>query len=100
VSRSTHKFARLDAIASKGDLGSVLIRLMIVINDMTLAMDAQRRWTEDPTRERQHRQRGAKIYFVRLQLAHIYEAMKIVEEIRNSPSTRNHEQRQRLSAAM
>jgi len=47
VSRSTHKFARLDAIASKGELGSVLIRLMMIINDMSLAMDAQRRWTED-----------------------------------------------------
>jgi hypothetical protein len=43
VSRSTTKFARLDAIASKGKLGSVLIRLMMVINDMSLAMDAQRR---------------------------------------------------------
>ena len=86
MSRSTHKFARLDAIASKGELGSALIRLMMVINDMSLAMDAQRRWTEDTMKERQHRKRGAKIYFVRLQLAHIYEAMKIVEEIRKSPT--------------
>jgi hypothetical protein len=85
VSRSTHKFARLDAIASKGDLGSVLIRLMMVINDMSLAMDGQRRWIEDAKSERQHRERGAKIYFIRLQISHIYEAMKIVEEIRDSP---------------
>jgi hypothetical protein len=86
VSRSTHKFARLGVIASKGELGSVLIRLMMVINDMSLAMDAQRRWAEDPIEERKHRVRGAKIYFVRLQIAHIYEAMKIVEEIRKSPT--------------
>jgi hypothetical protein len=85
VSRSTHKFARLDAIASKGKLGSVLVRLMMVINDMSLAMDAQRRWTEDAGKERAHRERGAKIYFVRLQISHIFEAMKIVEEIRDSP---------------
>jgi hypothetical protein len=85
VSRSTHKFARLDAIASKGELGSVLIRFMMVINDMSLAMDAQRRWTEDAKDEREHRERGAKIYFIRLQISHIYEAMKIVEEIRDNP---------------
>jgi hypothetical protein len=84
VSRSTHKFARLDAIASKCEFGSVLIRLMMVINDMSLSMDAQRRWAENAGKERQHRERGAKIYFVRLQISHIYEAMKIIEEIRKS----------------
>jgi hypothetical protein len=85
VSRSTYKFARLEAIASKGELGSALIRLMMVINDMSIAIDAQRRWIEDAKTERKHRQQGAKIYFVRLQISHIYEAMKIVDEIRNSP---------------
>jgi hypothetical protein len=53
---------------------------------MSLAMDAQRRWTEDPIKQRKHRERGARIYFLRLQLAHIYEAMKIIEEIRRTPS--------------
>jgi hypothetical protein len=86
VSRSTHKFARLDAIARKGELGSVLIRLMMVINDMSLAMDAQRRWAEDAKSDREHRERGAKIYFIRLQISHIYEAMGIVKEIRDSPT--------------
>ena len=85
MSRSTHKFARLDALAWKGKLGSVLVRLMMVINDMSLAMDAQRRWTEDAGKERAHRERGAKIYFVRLQISHIFEAMKIIEEIRDDP---------------
>jgi hypothetical protein len=50
---------------------------------MSIAMDAQRRWTEDTKCEREHRQRGAKIYFIRLQLSHIYEAMEIVKEIRD-----------------
>ena len=85
MSRSTHKFARLDVLASKGKLGSVLVRLMMVVNDMSLAMDAQRRWTEDAGKQRAHRERGAKIYFVRLQISHIFEAMKIIEEIRDDP---------------
>jgi hypothetical protein len=37
-------------------------------------------------KERKHRERGAKIYFIRLQISHIYEAMKIIEEIRDSPA--------------
>ncbi|WP_338834583.1 hypothetical protein [Bradyrhizobium septentrionale] len=85
MSRSTHKFARLDALASKGKLGSVLVRLMMVVNDMSLAMDGQRRWTEDAGKARAHRERGAKIYFVRLQISHIFEAVKILEEIRGDP---------------
>jgi hypothetical protein len=85
VRRSTHKFARLDVLASKGKLGSVLVRLMMVVNDMSLAMDAQRRWTEGAGKQRAHRERGAKIYFVRLQISHIFAAMKIIEEIRDDP---------------
>lgn len=83
MGRSTHKFARLSALAAKGTLGSILVRLMMVINDMSLAMDAQRRWSEDVDHRREHRQRGAKIYFVRLQISHIFEAMKIIEEVRD-----------------
>lgn len=86
MSRSTLKYARLDAIASKGELGLVLIRLMAVINDMSLAADALRRWMEDAGKSREHRQRGARIYFMRLQLSHIFEAMTIVEEIRDNPN--------------
>lgn len=85
MSRSTHKFARLDVLAWKGKLGSVLVQLMMVVNDMSLAMDAQRRWSEDAGKQRAHRERGAKIYFVRLQISHIFEAMKIIEEIRDDP---------------
>lgn len=86
MSRSTTKFARLATIASKGELGSVLIRLMMAINDMSLAMDAQRRWTQDVIEQRKHRERGAKVYFIRLQVSHIYEAMAIIQEIKDTPA--------------
>jgi hypothetical protein len=86
VSRSSHKYARLDALASKGKLGSVLVRLMMVVNDMSIAMDAQRRWTEDADEHRAQRENGAKIYFVRLQISHIFEAMKIIAEISSDPA--------------
>jgi hypothetical protein len=59
---------------------------MMVINEMALAMDAQRQWTEDVSEQRKDRERGAKIYFVRLQISHINEAMAIIQEIRNDPA--------------
>jgi hypothetical protein len=78
---STTKNVRLGSIADKGKLGSVLIRLMMVMNDMSLAMDGLGWWVNENERTRQHREVGARIYFVRLQLSHLYEGMKIIKEI-------------------
>jgi hypothetical protein len=78
---STTRNVRLGAIADKGGLGSVLIRLMMVMNDMSLAMDGLARWTGESATGRQHREIGARIYFARLQLSHLYEGLKIVKEI-------------------
>jgi hypothetical protein len=44
---STTRNVRLGALADKGKLGSVLIRLMMVMNDMSLAMDGLARWSGD-----------------------------------------------------
>src|SRR5260221_5069784 len=86
---STTRNVRLGAIAGKGKLGSVLIRLMMVMNDMSLAMDGLARWTGDNETNRQHRQVGARIYFVRLQLSHLYEGLKIVREINGDTELKN-----------
>src|ERR1039457_7740826 len=88
MGNSTTKNVRLASIADKGKLGSVLIRLMMVMNDMSLAMDGLGLWINDE-RPRQHREVGARIYFARLQLSHLYEGMKIVEEIENDTELRN-----------
>jgi hypothetical protein len=60
MGNSTTKNVRLASIADKGKLGSVLIRLMMVMNDMSLAMDGLGLWINDNERPRQHREvRGA-----------------------------------------
>jgi hypothetical protein len=89
MSNSTTKNVRLGSIADRGKLGSVLIRLVMVMNDMSLAMDGLGWWVNDNERPRQHREVGARIYFARLQLSHLYEGMKIVEEIRNDAELMN-----------
>ncbi len=80
-STSTTRNVRLGAIADKGKLGSVLIRLMMVMNDMSLAMDGLGWWLNENEGHRQQREVGARIYFARLQLSHLYEGLKIVHEI-------------------
>jgi len=86
---STTRNVRLGAIADKGKLGSVLIRLMMVMNDMSLAMDGLARWSGNNEMNRQHREVGARIYFARLQLSHLYEGLKIVKEINDDAELKN-----------
>jgi hypothetical protein len=42
-----------------------------------------------PQRRRRHREVGARIYFVRLQLSHLYEGLKIVQEINDDTELKN-----------
>jgi hypothetical protein len=60
MGNSTTKNVRLASIADKGKLGSVLIRLMMVMNDMSLAMDGLGLWINDNERPRQRREVGAR----------------------------------------
>jgi hypothetical protein len=62
---------------------------MMVMNDMSLAMDGLGSWVKEIERTRQHREVGARIYFVRLQLSHLYEGMKIIKEIEKDPELKN-----------
>jgi hypothetical protein len=59
----------------------VLVRLMMVCNDLTLVEDAAYRWENETDGKRLHRRRGALMYFTRVQMSHIYEAMAIIKGI-------------------
>lgn len=62
----------------------LVVKLMMACNDMQLANEALSSWKENQPRNRQCRQAGAKMYFARLQMAHLHEALKIIEEIRKA----------------
>lgn len=51
-------------------------------NDLSLANEAIGKWKEEePPRMHRHRQAGAKMYFFRLQISHLYEALTAVAEV-------------------
>jgi hypothetical protein len=66
------------------EIASVALRLMMALNDLGLANDALQEWdtTQDP--KRKVRQDGGKLYFGRMQMAHIYEALLVIEEMTKS----------------
>jgi hypothetical protein len=85
MARSRIKHFRSNNLALRGDLPSVLIRLMLAMNDISLAADANDTWAESTEQRRAYRKRLARGYFVRLIMSHVHEALKIVEEINRSP---------------
>jgi hypothetical protein len=71
--------AKLEAL---GPLGVIIIRLMMSISDLTLASQALGVWNEEERPARERQKGAARRYFVRLQVAHLYEALKIVDDIK------------------
>jgi hypothetical protein len=65
-----------------GPLGVVIIRLMMSMGDLTLASQALGTWNEECRPERERVKGAARRYFVRVQIAHLYEALKIIEYIK------------------
>jgi hypothetical protein len=82
------KYFRFRELASPGDLSSVLIRLMLAVNDISLAADAKDTWAETTEQRRAYRKRLAQGYFVRLIMSHVHEALKLIDEINRSPDLR------------
>src|SRR5262249_26257358 len=66
----------------RGKSGVLIVKLMMACNDLQLANEALDVWAEEQPRNRKYREVGARIYFIRLQFAHLYEALGIVDEIR------------------
>jgi hypothetical protein len=74
----------LDTFRQRAPASSVVIKLMMACNDMAHANQALADWKAEARRERSAKKHSAGMYFVRTQMAHLYEGMKIIEEIANS----------------
>jgi hypothetical protein len=63
-------------------LGSVVLRLMMAMNDLSITNSSMAEWerTDDP--KKKARWRGGVLYFGRVQSAHLFEALSIIEEFK------------------
>jgi hypothetical protein len=75
--------------ANPPDLTATLIRLMLSINDIALAKDANAQWAETADRKRAAIRGSGRRYFVRVMLSHIHEGLLIVEDISRSQLLRS-----------
>src|SRR5712664_763420 len=69
----------------KGELGVVLGRLMVAMNDIGIANDGLGHWMKDQDGIKKDRQTGAKMYYVRMLISHIFEALTVVNKINSTP---------------
>jgi hypothetical protein len=76
-------------LQSHGELGTILLRLMMFVNDLSVCNDSLEQWHKYEDEPHKKRSAGAKMYFVRLMAAHIYEALKVVHQINSKGKLRN-----------
>lgn len=83
--RTTTRYVDFGTLLTRGCSAVTVIKLMMAFNDLSLANEALSEWKKEQPKNKKPRQLGAMRYFVRMQLGHLYEGLKIIEEIRKNP---------------
>ncbi len=68
---------------------STIVKLMMACNDMFLANRFQGTYKAELPPTEKHMAQGGSMYFIRLQMAHLHEGMKLLEEIKAVPRFRS-----------
>jgi hypothetical protein len=84
VTRTKTKYINCKTLLARGESAITVIKLMMACTDLSLANEALYEWKKEKPRIKKDRQNAAGMYFVRLQIAHLFEALKIIELIRNT----------------
>lgn len=69
-------------LEAQGGSANTIIKLMMACNDLSLANQSLSEWKKELPGGSKTRQIGAGMYFVRLQLAHLHEGLKVIEAIK------------------
>ena len=70
-----------ESLNLRGQSAVTVIKLMMACNDLTLTNLALGDWKIEARRSRKSRQAGACMYFLRAQIGHLFEGLKVIEEI-------------------
>jgi hypothetical protein len=89
MGRNRTSLMKSTSVSARHELTATLVRLMLSVNDIALAADANDQWAETADRKRAAMRNSGRGYFVRLLLSHVYEGLLIVEEMSRSPRLRS-----------
>lgn len=83
--RTQTLYVDFQTLEARGDSAATIVKLMMACNDLQLANEALSEWKREQPASRKPRQTGAVMYFVRLQLGHLFEGLKVIDQIRKDP---------------
>ncbi|MCX7143738.1 MAG: hypothetical protein NT123_22380 [Proteobacteria bacterium] len=86
MTRTITRTVNFEQLESRGQSAATVIKLMMACNDLQLANESLSEWKKEQSMARKPRQSGAGMYFVRLQIAHLFEGLKVIAEIKNDPA--------------
>lgn len=69
-----------------GESAVIVVKLMMASTDLSLANEAVGEWKKDQPSLKSSRRKSAGMYFVRLQLAHLHEGLKLIRKINGDES--------------
>lgn len=84
--RTTTKQVSFERLNAKGKSAVIVIKLMMACNDLQLVNEALYQWKDEKPISKKHRKIGAGMYFLRAQLSHLHEGLKIIQEIMDDES--------------
>jgi hypothetical protein len=88
MGRSRTWYVTASTIASRCEIASIMVRLMLSINDLSLANNSIIEWSESRDRKKLRRRAGGELYYVRILMGHVCEALKVIKLISESPPLR------------
>jgi hypothetical protein len=89
MGRSSTWYVKASTIASQSEIASIMVRLMMSINDLSLANNSIGDWSETTDRKKQKRKTTATLYYVRILMGHLYESLKMIKYMAKDPQLRN-----------
>ena len=92
--------AKTAVVTADKELASVIVRLMMAMNDIALANEGLSEWIGTTDRRKVYLQNGGRLYYGRMLMAHIYEALSIIEDIQQDPKLRDAVQQLRSQDAL
>jgi hypothetical protein len=81
MTRQISKTIDLRSLLESEEESVLVIQLMLVVNDLTAANSSFLYWKEEKTPLWKEAKMGALTYFIRLEMSHLYEGMKVIENI-------------------
>ncbi len=81
VELTSTRYLNFQTLKTRGQSAVTVVKLMMAFNDLTVANQALGYWKKEERRWRISRQAGACGYFVRIQIGHLNEGLKVIEKI-------------------